>query len=82
MSPKKYQNPALHLAVSIAGGQSSLARAVNKNIKNGHNPISQRNVWAWLYRNQTCAPPAEYCAAIEAATNGEVTRQQLRPDIF
>lgn len=26
--------------------------------------------------------PAEYCRAIEQATNGKVTRYELRPDVF
>lgn len=32
--------------------------------------------WATGYRNV----PVEYCARIEAATGGAVTRQSLRPD--
>lgn len=26
--------------------------------------------------------PAEWCRPIEAATNGQITRHQLRPDLF
>jgi DNA-binding transcriptional regulator YdaS (Cro superfamily) len=26
--------------------------------------------------------PAEYCRTIERATNGQVTRYELRPDVF
>lgn len=60
-------------AVQIVGGQSALARAIGGSVKQAH-------VWHWL--NKGGAVPAEHCAAIESATNGKVTREDLRPDVF
>lgn len=62
---------ALRRAVELLGGQSHLARALG---------VRQSNVWYWL--NRAGAAPADYCAAIEKATEGRVTRQELRPDLF
>jgi DNA-binding transcriptional regulator YdaS (Cro superfamily) len=63
----------IELAVEIAGGQAALARAIGGEVK-------QQHVWYWL--NKGAAVPAEHCGAIEAATNGRVTRKDLRPDVF
>jgi DNA-binding transcriptional regulator YdaS (Cro superfamily) len=62
---------ALARAIEIAGGQTALARAIE---------CKQAHVWNWLNRDK-CVP-AEKCRAIEAATNGQVTRYELRPDVF
>lgn len=62
---------ALRRAVEKAGGQSALARACG--VKQGH-------VWHWL--NKALRVPAEHVVAVEAATNGAVSRHELRPDIF
>lgn len=62
----------LEKAIEICGGQTALAKAVG---------IRQPNVWNWLHRAQGIVP-AEYCRAIEQATNGAVTRYDLRPDVF
>lgn len=43
--------------------------------------VRQGHVWAWLNRNKS-GFPAELCKCVEAATNGAVTRHDLRPDIF
>lgn len=59
---------ALQEAVSEAGGQTALARAIGKT--QGH--ISQ-----WLRREYV---PAEEVLKIEAATG--VSRHELRPDIY
>ena len=64
------QNPIIK-AVSIVGGQSAMARAIG---------TSQANVWYWI--NKAKAVPAEFVAKIEAATDGVVTKHDLRPDIF
>ena len=58
-------------AVESAGGQAALARAVG---------VKQQHVWNWLNRDRRV--PAERCADIERATNGAVTRAELRPDVF
>lgn len=62
---------ALQRAIDIAGGQSALARLLGK--KQGH-------VWHWLHQVQRLSP--EIAIAIERATEGKVSRGELRPDIF
>jgi len=57
-------------AVDAAGGQTALATALG--IRQGH--VSQ-----WLRRGKV---PADRVLAIEAAIGGEVTRYELRPDVF
>lgn len=41
--------------------------------------VTQGRVSQWLGGDRV---PAERCAEIEAATNGQVTRYELRPDVF
>lgn len=65
---------ALERAIEIAGGQTALAQRIGP-------PIKQAHVWYWLNRSDGVVP-AEHCAAIEEATDGEITRHDLRPDIF
>ncbi len=62
---------ALKKAVRLVGGQTALAKTVD--VKQGH-------VWWWL--NKSGKAPAEKCIGIERATNGAVTRHELRPDIY
>lgn len=64
---------ALRRAVEIAGGQSELARRIGGRCK-------QQNVWSWL--NVTRQPAAEYVLDIERATGGQVSRHDLRPDLY
>lgn len=61
----------LEKAVKVCGSQSELARRIGGKVRTGH-------IYHWLRANV----PAERCADIEAATNGKVTRYQLRPDVF
>lgn len=61
---------ALEQAIDAAGGVGKLAEKLG---------IWQTTVSNWKARGQV---PVERCAAIEAATNGAVTRHDLRPDIF
>lgn len=42
--------------------------------------ISQPAVWRAVHKAHKV--PAEWCLVLERATAGEVTRQQLRPDLF
>ena len=56
-------------AVRLCGGQSELAKDVG---------TSKQNVYHWV----ATRPPAHWCKAIEDATEGMITREQLRPDIF
>jgi len=61
----------LERAIELVGGQSALATLCG--VKQGH-------VWHWLRRAKRV--PAERIFAIEKATNGAVTHQELRPDLF
>jgi len=64
-------NPtALDLACDHAGSQLGLARLLG---------IRSPSISEWRRRGRV---PAERCAAIEAATEGKVTRYDLRPDVF
>lgn len=65
-------NEALSRAVELAGGQKPLADLVG---------TTQSQVWYWLSRSKR-GVPGEFAAKIEDATNGQVTRHDLRPDIF
>jgi len=61
--------PALDDAIKLAGGLSALARKLG---------LKPQVVSNW----RTRGIPPERCAGIEAATDGKVTRRELRPDIF
>ena len=61
----------LKKAIKIAGGQTALAKKVK---------VSQRAVWNWLNRQKSV--PAERVLSIEKATDGEVSRHDLRPDLY
>jgi DNA-binding transcriptional regulator YdaS (Cro superfamily) len=62
---------ALLRAVKILNGQSALARGLG---------ISQGHVWSWINRDKRAS--ASYAIDIEHLTQGEVTRYELRPDVF
>jgi len=64
----------LKKAIEIAGGQKALAEKLGV-------PIKQQHVWKWLHKTKD-GPPAKYVIPIEQATNGQVTRYDLRPDIY
>lgn len=55
-------------AVEVVGSQRALAEACG---------VSQPAVARWV---RVGSAPAEYCAAIETACAGQVTRQQIHPD--
>lgn len=61
-------NP-LQVAVDKLGGQAALAGKIG---------VRQQHVWNWLNRGGYV--PSEHCAAIEAATDSDVTRRDLRPE--
>lgn len=61
---------ALHRAIALAGSQTGLARRIGK---------TQSHVAQWLRRGRV-GPTA--CIAIETAVGGQVTRYELRPDVF
>lgn len=62
---------ALERAVELAGGQTALATSIG---------VKQTHVWNWLNRDKRV--PAERVIAVEQATNGRVSRHELRPDIY
>jgi len=57
-------------AVSLVGGQSALARIIG---------IKPQSVRHWVVSGLV---PPRRVIAIEEATGGKVTRQELRPDIY
>ena len=67
---------ALQAAIEHLGGQRSLARELTKR----GIPVEQAHVWNWLHRNKEV--PAHVCPHLECITEGVVTREQLRPDVF
>lgn len=73
---------ALSRAVKIAGGQVALAAAIRARMTDSK--VTQAFVHKWLNSKSQRGrvPPAEYCRAIEAATGGQITRYDLRPDVF
>jgi DNA-binding transcriptional regulator YdaS (Cro superfamily) len=60
---------AIHKACEHVGSQSGLAKAID---------VAPANVHQW--RSGARPVPVQHCLAIERATNGAVTRRDLRPD--
>lgn len=60
----------LDRACKILGSQEALAAALG---------IRGPSISGWRERKRV---PAERCVAIEQATKGQVSRSELRPDIF
>ena len=58
-------------AVEALGGMSELAQAIC---------VTRPLVYQWVKRLRPVA--AKHCLPIESATNGAVTRYELRPDVF
>lgn len=58
-------------AVDIVGSQSKLARLIG---------VKQQHIWNWMNRDKQV--PARYAPLIEEATFHDITRYELRPDIF
>lgn len=57
--------------VRLAGGQAELARRCN---------TSQPRIWQCVHRNQRV--PADLVIPFERAVAGQVTRHELRPDLY
>lgn len=68
----KKKNPLVELAIQIAGSQAKLAALIGGRVK-------QQHVQLWLYMPQV---PASRAIQIEIATNGVVSRHELRPDLW
>ncbi len=66
---------ALTQVVSIAGSQSAFAAQLAK--ETGR-PIAQGHVWKWIRKGQL---PFDLCPIAERIAKGEVTCEQLRPDV-
>lgn len=71
--------PPLHLAITLAGGPAGLAAKLNALRPAGSTPARSQHVVNWRRRGRV---PSEWCLLIEAAVDGQVTRYQLRPDVF
>ncbi len=63
-------NPHVKRAIDLLGSQTKLAQACGS---------KQQHVWNWLHRDDV---PIERAIQIEVITNGEVTKEELRPDFF
>ena len=63
---------ALDRAIAILGSQEALAAALG---------IKSPSISGWRRRGRV-PTERERCAAIERATDGKVTRFDLRPDVF
>lgn len=61
---------ALQQAVDRAGSQSALARLLN---------VKPQAVQQWVANGE---PPVKRAIQIEEVVDGEITRHDLRPDIF
>jgi DNA-binding transcriptional regulator YdaS (Cro superfamily) len=62
---------ALRRAIEILGSQAAVATAIGK---------SQQSVSEIARRGKRV--PAEWCLPIEEATNGRISRHDLRPDLY
>lgn len=71
------QKAALVEAVRLIGGQTHLAKILTQATGK---PVSQQ--WVWSVVNRDHRVPAEWCIAIEEAAAGQVTRHDLRPDLY
>lgn len=68
---------ALERAIALCEGQAGLARRLTEITGE---EITQQRIWAILHRGQKY--PAELVIPTERATDGQVTRFQLRPDLY
>lgn len=75
MTSKSVINPHPQRAADLVAGQSELARRLST----PDNTLTPQAVGAWCRSGRV---PAERVLDIERATNGQVTRHQLRPDLY
>jgi DNA-binding transcriptional regulator YdaS (Cro superfamily) len=64
------KNEALDKACDVMGSQEALAKALG---------IRSPSISEWRKREQV---PAERCRDVEKVTRGQVTRHDLRPDLY
>lgn len=60
------------LAINLVGGILEMSKILN---------VTQQAIYRWLKKTAP-VPDVKYCLLIEKYTNGEITREDLRPDIF
>lgn len=68
----KEKHHLLRAILNYGGNPSAFARALG---------VHHNKVYTWIDK-KFVSPPAQYCRKIEALTGGEVTCEQLRPDVF
>lgn len=77
-TPLKYENfpkqkhPLLKAILSNGGNPTAFARNLG---------VHQWKIYTWL-NSSVSSPPAQYCRKIEQLTNGLITCEDLRPDVF
>jgi DNA-binding transcriptional regulator YdaS (Cro superfamily) len=74
LSPEKQ---ALSDAAEVLGGQTKLAEALTTALGR---PVSQQ--WVWNVINRPQPVPPEWCLPLERICEGQVSRHQLRPDLY
>lgn len=62
---------ALERAIEILGTQYALAHAIG---------AKQQHISYWVNKGKSV--PAKYAISIERATNGQVTRSEICPEVF
>lgn len=67
------KNTIIEKAIAVVGSQKELARRIGGKVK-------QQHIHRWLYLTKCL--PAERAIQIEIATDGAVTRYELRPDLW
>lgn len=65
------KNNLIEQIITIAGSQTALAEGLG---------VSQTLVWKWLHGKAKVTP--EHVIPLEKISNGEVSRSQLRPDLY
>lgn len=70
----------LQRAVRLAGGQSALARKATACAKQGK--LTQKTIWKWLNQAKGPVPAPRWVLPIEAAVQRQVTRHELRGDLY
>lgn len=68
---------ALQKAIETVGGQPTLAQRLSEI---SGRKVVQQNISSWLHRSRRV--PGEFVLAIEQATEGAVSKHDLRPDLY
>lgn len=75
---------ALHLAITLAGGQTHLADKINASLPSDIPAVNQGHIWSWLNRpfKRKYAVPAEYILAVCVANSWQQSPTDFNPDIY